>query len=909
MQYRKHISFAIGHGTSVHAETLPNDPTSAVRLETCVVPRYEVPRTEAPNAAEIPALSALCLDMEILATSSGPELATRLSPLVTAYKSWIEEQERRINDPEENLSSFRKTASETLEKCRATLERIRTGIALVSTNEQAMQAFIFMNRAMSFQRIRTLYTEEVRRGGSRSLHDLNIPANRSWRPFQLAFILLNIPALTDLNHPERSDNVKALADLLWFPTGGGKTEAYLGLTAYTLGIRRLQGTVAGRSGMDGVAVIMRYTLRLLTLQQFQRAAALICACEIIRRTDEATWGKTPFRLGLWVGQKSTPNTTKQCDEAVTDMRKNPGNFNSSNGNPRQLTHCPWCGAEITADNLRVETLQKGRARTFTYCSDRRCAFSQKLAPQEGLPVLVVDEEIYRLLPALLIATVDKFAQLPWRGETQMLFGQVNKYCERHGFRSPEIEDSDSHKALPPYSATRSIEHGALRPPDLIIQDELHLISGPLGTLVGLYETVVDALCTWEVNGQRVRPKVIAATATIRQAEDQTKALFRRTLNIFPPQGIDIEDNFFSRQRDPGPEKPGRLYLGICANGRRMKAAEIRVYLAYLAATQALKEKYGYAATDPWMTLVGYFNSMSELGGMRHLVDDDISSRLRKMDRRGLAKRNYLKVSELTSRISSADIPATLSALEQSFTEEKRGIDVLLATNMISVGVDVKRLSLMVIAGQPKTTAEYIQATSRVGRTFPGLVCTIYNWARPRDLSHYEQFEQYHATFYQQVEALSVTPFAPRALDRGLGALLASFVRLSSDRYNKNDAAGRIEDDPAVFEQASTAIIRRAEEVDEAEASLILPDELAKLTQYWIKLARTYPHVGYEKTSGKMKNLLKEPTSGLWEPFTCQYSLRNVEPAVNLILEERPLRELDSELEVDEDENALVEEKQ
>jgi hypothetical protein len=215
---------------------------------------------------------------------------------------------------------------------------------------------------------------------------------------------------------------------------------------------------------------------------------------------------------------------------------------------------------------------------------------------------------------------------------------------------------------------------------------------------------------------------------------------------------------------------------------------------------------------------------------------------------------------------------------------------------------------MVIAGQPKTTAEYIQATSRVGRTFPGLVCTIYNWARPRDLSHYEQFEQYHATFYQQVEALSVTPFAPRALDRGLGALLASFVRLSSDRYNKNDAAGRIEDDPTVFELASAAIIRRAEEVDGIEASLLLPAELAKLTQYWLKLASKYPHVGYENTNGKTKHLLHKPTSGSWEPFTCQNSLRNVEPAVNLILEERPLREADSELEVDEDENASVEEK-
>src|SRR5262249_41609509 len=422
----------------------------------------------------------------------------------------------------------------------------------------------------------------------------------------------------------------------------------------------------------------------------------------------------------------------------------------------------WCGSAIEpGKHLEPKPFPHEAGRTLTFCGDKfgQCLFSRRQAANEGLPVVVVDEEIYRRLPTLLIATVDKFAQMPWKGEVQMLFGQVNGFCERHGFKSPEIEDSTSHPTskfgLP---SARTLEHPPLRPPDLIIQDELHLISGPLGTLVGLYETAIDKLCTWEVSGKPVRPKLIASTATIKNADVQVRSLFLRTVNIFPPPGLDVRDNFFSVQREPTEDEFGRRYLGICAPGRRLKAALIRVYVAYLCSAQALYETYG-KRVDPWMTLVGYFNSMRELGGMRRLVDDDVFSRCRKQDRRGLAKRYFSGdyLAELTSRMRSEDIPQILDRLEAGFDPEltaqpkeafdkkdyknlpKKPLDVLLATNMISVGVDVKRLGLMVVAGQPKATAEYIQATSRVGRAFPGLVCTVFNWARPRDLCHYETF--------------------------------------------------------------------------------------------------------------------------------------------------------------------------
>jgi hypothetical protein len=908
MLYRRRLEFAAGHGVSVHADVVDGQPDRARRVSTVVAPTYEVAQTSTPIDDDIPELSGLVLDMQALADLDPDKLSAALAPLTSAYAIWISAQRERI-DAEPDLDAYRAAAARSLADCEQVLQRIRDGIKLLVADTQAAAAFRFMNRAMAMQRIRTTYTERKRRGADVSLKELDVPENRSWRPFQLAFILLNLPSLTLLDHPERGTQSDAGADLLWFPTGGGKTEAYLGLTAYTLAIRRLQGNVAGRAGEYGVAVLMRYTLRLLTLQQFQRATALICACELIRREalagGDTCWGEEPFRIGLWVGHRMTPNSTDASAEAI---KLEHGHFRRSalgSGSPAQLTNCPWCGESIDPGrHIKVESYSQGRSRTLTYCGDPlgRCPFSERKSPGEGLPIVVVDEEIYRLLPALLIATVDKFAQMPWNGATQMLFGQVTGRCERHGFRSPEIEDSDSHprrQALPP---AKTIYVPLLRPLDLIIQDELHLISGPLGTLVGLYETAIDELATWEVNGKRVRPKVVASTATIRRAEDQVRALFLRQVSIFPPNGLDIEDNFFALQRETGEEYPGRKYFGICAQGKRLKAVLIRVYVAHLAAAQALYEKYGPAA-DTYMTLVGYFSSMRELGGMRRLVDDDVRSRLRNIERRGLAKRNPPFVQELTSRRSSSEIPRVLDQLEIGFDparerlpRSERGkspIDVLLATNMVSVGVDVQRLGLMVVAGQPKTTAEYIQATSRVGRRKPGLVTVVFNWARPRDLSHYERFEHYHATFYRQVEALSVTPFAPRALDRALTALLVSLIRLRGAEFNENGRAGAITRDHPYVRAAIDAITARALEVDvRHEARDFVEAELLDRLDQWLHEAQSAESgriVGYrDKKDGRTVGLLHQPSLEPWDEFTCLNSLRDVEPSIDLILDDGQL---------------------
>ncbi len=900
MLYRDQVEFAVGHGVSVHWDLSAGRVDRAVAVRTQVVPWYDVPVTEAPTAADLPGLADLILDMRQLADLDEKTLAKTLGLLHQEYAAWIDGQRNRVDA--KGLGEHEPSAREALEKCRRTGERLKAGIDKVLTDPMALEAFRFANRAMWLQRVRSLYALERRRGKDAKLEDIDVPRNRSWRPFQLAFVLLSIPSLADPKHADRTEPAGAIADLLWFPTGGGKTEAYLGVAAFAMAIRRLQGSLGGLDHAHGLTVIMRYTLRLLTIQQFQRASTLLCAMEVIRREalakGDKLWGETPFRIGLWVGQRATPNTTADAQQAIQNARGNQWR-QLGTGTPAQLSSCPWCGSEIQPGrDVVVKTSPNYFGRTYSFCSDAlgRCEFTPSKAPDEGLPVVVVDEEIYRLLPSMMIATVDKFAQMPWRGEVQSLFGRVSGFCQRHGFLSPDDQDTGTHASSRGQSRVTRQAHGFIRPPDLIIQDELHLISGPLGTMVGLYETAVDELATWDFDGKRVRPKVIASTATVRKAREQVHGLFQRQLQIFPPHGLDASDNFFARQRAVTKAKPGRRYMGICAPGASRPSVLIRVYVAFLTAAQRLRELYGEAA-DPWLTAVGYFNSLRELGGMRRLAEDDVRTRafrvkFGELERPGLAQRDVRQIQELTSRASSSDIPRILDRMEVTFPamgvkKDPSPIDIVLATNMLSVGVDVQRLGLMVVNGQPKTTAEYIQATSRVGRHRPGFVCTVLNWSRPRDLSHYETFEHYHATFYQHVEALSVTPFAPRAVDRGLTGVMASLLRLQGLDLNANEGAGRLTSSGDVKAKAVTAsLAARAWSVSEAVAVKDRTEQLAKeRIDRWVyeaqKGGRT---LGYKaKRDGDTVGLLKSPGPQPWETFTTPTSMREVEPNVSLIL--------------------------
>lgn len=923
MLYRNEVEFAVGHGTSVHADMAATDPTRATRLTTRNVPLFEVPRTEQPPIDENPLLAGLALDMKTLAEAKDHEFAALLTPMVHAYREWLNGQESRISDPAARLSGHKDAARQALSDARAIADRIEAGIALLGSDPNAAEAFRFANEAMWKQRVQQVAIGERKCAQAEeddhvSLADavraVDIPKNRSWRLFQIAFICLNLPALTTPTHPDRTGE-DALVDLLFFPTGGGKTEAYLRLVAYTLAIRRLQGNLATDEGeldgSEGVAVLMRYTLRVLTSQQFQRASALVCACEYLRRErvkTDARWGETPFRIGLWIGGATTPNRTNESRESIESAKQREG-WTGGNADPLKLTACPWCGNELqTGRDVRVDTKLW---RTITTCSDPQgtCPFTDIRSNGEGIPVITVDEEIYRLLPAFIIATVDKFAQMPWQGPLHLLFGRTYERCTRHGFRSRDLDNESGHKEENSHRATGDLPEAhtktcaRLRPPDLIIQDELHLISGPLGTLVGLYEIAIDRLSSMQIGKQTVRPKVVASTATIRRAGVQGMALFQRRLSVFPPSLLDVDDNFFARQIPPSQDVPGRRYVGVCARGLRLKAAEARLTMSILAAAKYVFDKYG-AAADPYMTLVGYFSSLRELAGMRRLVDDDVRQRLPKADQRGLGRRSgLLSVGELTSRMHSGDIPNVLDRLGMPHVPGERTsphsgpYDIVLATNMISVGVDVPRLGLMLVVGQPKSTAEYIQATSRVGRQIemPGIVFTLYNWTRPRDLSHYERFEYDHATFYRQVEALSVTPFARRAIDRALTALVVSLVRhegahrAGGDLVNPESGA---QSAPVIDPDLRRMLDCIVDRVRAVEPDPAIADEVAKkigeLLDMWAQRQRhaikESAPLSYKGRGGKTVALLEDPLPYEWDRWNAPNSMRETEHTINLLLQ-------------------------
>ncbi|HIV58341.1 MAG TPA: DISARM system helicase DrmA, partial [Candidatus Stackebrandtia faecavium] len=827
---------------------------------------------------------------------------------------------------------------DAVKEAKKVSDQLAEGLEFLLSDAEALRCFRFMNTVMAQQRVHTqvamlrtsrpqLSIDEARA----EVLDSDYP--HSWRVFQLAFVLMQLPSLTDPAAQNRSGNL-AKAQLLFFPTGGGKTEAYLGLAAFTFAIRRRQGTIdtadGQLNGSDGVSVLMRYTLRLLTSQQFQRATALVCAAEVARAAQPDVWGEQPFRIGLWVGSNVTPKTFTDARQQITKVRAD----GYGQLSVLQFERCPWCGTKISAANVFAE---KTTERVHVYCGDDfgDCPFSEGGEIEDGLPVLTVDDEIYRLTPAFLIATVDKFARLAREGEAASLFGYVSRRCPRHGYVHPDTKSCDlttgKHPKDGAFPSTRAHPVSRLRPPDLIIQDELHLISGALGTTVGLFEVAVDVMASWRTAaGKPVRPMVVASTATARNAADQVRALYGRDATIFPPQVIDAGDTFFAKEVPVSAAKPGRRYLGISTTGVRLTTAEIRIAEVLLAAGQELLDQSGIAA-DPYMSLVGYFSATRELAGMARYLSDDVQTALRKGRPWSKLPRRFgvfgsLNVAELTSRVSSTDIGRTLDQMATPFDPEfdstlgrserierrKQGetvarremspFDVVLATSMLQVGVDVTRLGLMLVVGQPKNTAEYIQASSRVGRdgNRPGLVISLGNWARPRDLAHFEQFRHYHETFYSQVEALSVTPFSATSVDRGVDGILVSAARvLSAGRENSGlspeKKAGLIDAESDFVDRLVETLVARiglaAEENETERAS----DRLHNRVDQWLKrrevLREQRLQLVYERgDSGKYGPLLlgaenadSNSASRDEPPFSVANSMREVQPEINLLV--------------------------
>jgi hypothetical protein len=772
-----------------------------------------------------------------------------------------------------------------LARAERAAKRIDEGIVLLD-DPDVLEAFRIANAVMEESGRRRLAIIQ-------GIPPEDVQPAPAWRPFQLAFILMNLKGIVEPSHADRD-----IVDLLFFPTGGGKTEAYLGLAAFTLVLRRLRnpGILSA-----GVSVLMRYTLRLLTLDQLSRAAAVICSLELLREKAPDRLGEWPFEIGLWVGRAATPNYMgKKGDNSPDSARAKTIAFKNDTNKPSPipLEECPWCGTKFGAYSFSLHPNQDMPTDLKIQCTNRDCAFIRG----RHLPIVAVDEPLYRRLPCFVIATVDKFAAMPWTGQVGALFGKVNR-ADRDGFYGP----------CDPGKGGALTSH--LLPPDLIIQDELHLISGPMGTMVGLYETAIDALSTREIEGRHVRPKIVASTATVRRANRQIQSLFARSaVDIFPPPGPDRRDSFFARTHTPE-ESNARLYVGIAAQGKSHKVVLLRTYLALLGAAQ---KQYNAAGgrrnhdnpSDPYMTLVGYFSSLRELGGMRRIVEDEVASRLVGYGKRrrvgeqegSFADRTlYRDVVELTSRVSTDKVADAKRRLAQPFYESTR-VDVALATNMISVGLDITRLGLMVVFGQPKASAEYIQATSRVGRdeNRPGLVLTILNPHRPRDRSHFERFPAFHQTFYRSVEATAVTPFSPRALDRGLAGTAVGLARLGDSALTPPLAAGEVLNEQAQLAMVSSAIVERARAQSQF-TTVAETDALAQTVQLrtgdlvdeWSQIALNYRNEGvlFQYQSGEaggarpllhdfLSPELKELPARFMK-FRANRSMRDVEPGVNL----------------------------
>lgn len=760
--YRHAVEYAVGHGCAAEWEAEEGMQASLIR--TSLMPDYEVIQLSPDWMKPVQAQ-----EMKFLGEASRSNLIPALNEFVQTYDRWVDEMDAAISSLP---TSLKEVGRENILACREAASRMRDGIQLLERDSQVLRAFQLANQAMLTQRARIVW---IRTPEEDRPEEPELSTSHRWRAFQLAFILLCLSSVVDPDNDYRE-----VVDLLWFPTGGGKTEAYLGLTAFSILIRRLRGGGSWQSA--GVTVLMRYTLRLLTIQQFQRAASLIMACEAIRREQVQDLGDAEISLGLWVGGGATPNWLRTAEETLKDLIRGETVFE---GNPYQVRSCPWCGTPLTPREYVIDT------SLSILCPNESCEY------HSGLPLYLVDEDIYAKRPSLIIGTVDKFARLPWLGDTSALFGRIRPYND---------------------------------PPSLIIQDELHLITGPLGTLTGIYETAIDILASKDGNG----PKVIASTATIRRAGAQVDGLFARDLRQFPPPALDARNSYFARQVPPE-EKPGRMFVGVHAPGKSMKTALLRVYALLLQRIH--DHQSDPELRDPYWTLVGYFNSLRELGGAVRLVDDDVRARMQVLAKRlGVEQREIYLSKELTSRVASDEIPEILELMDYT-AEDSGAIDVLLATNMISVGVDVDRLGLMVVNGQPKMTSEYIQATSRVGRKYPGLVVTLYNWTRPRDRSHYERFRGYHSALYSQVEASSVTPFSSRARDRALHAVFITLMRHLTPGLLLDDGAQKFDPDLPEVKVVSQMIKERVERVDPGEVDETMA-QLTKIIDRWRRFARS-----------------------------------------------------------------------
>ncbi len=820
LQYRGRHIYAVGHGAAVN---WPVGRDKVRDLWTDFLPAVEVPQV----TADVAGGANRVLELAYHAAGEHPsEVFSDLDQFVNGYAEWVERQGILAGEVD---SDEHEAAVRIAQRMETALQRMRRGVALLRAEPKAAESFRLANQAM----LKQMHQADIVRRNPRQ------DTAYRWRPFQLAFLLTVMESAIS-----EDDDFRDVVDLIWFPTGGGKTEAYLGLIAFLIVWRRLTKPASG----GGTTVLMRYTLRLLTAQQYLRATRMICALELIRRQTPGLKDGEPITVGMWVGGATSPN---RFDDAVKYVVQ-AGAGKSAALRSLVLESCPWCDAPFKAPENYIATPTE-----FHFCcTNPGCDFGRQ--SQGTIPCNLVDEALYAEPPTLLIATIDKFARLAWDERANAFFGV-----------------------------------GGNLPPELIIQDELHLISGALGSVAGLYEAALDTV----LNMRGVHPKYIASTATIRMAEDQVRRLYGRELAVFPPPGLSCDDSYFAHTV-PTDVRPGRIYVGYLA-----PMLDRQHCMAPLAAALLLSPEVTFAnqqdeadLLEAWWTQVIYHGSLKGVGNSHNAFNIDVRDNLRRFIeefKQTDAKKNpeeskniqpiirsTPRIAQLTSISSAEENAQTFSRLERTRSDPDC-LDAVLATNMVSVGLDVTRLALMIINGQPLTTAEYIQASSRVGRgVVPGLVFANYYRDQARSLSHYENFRPYHDAFYRFVEPTSVTPYTYQARTRALHAALVIAIRHAGALLLSNNQAGQFKPDNEHVKKIIEVLKRRCTHAD-AERAVETAAHIDRLIEQWrTEVDRCNVErrqLNYESRDNNADRLLynhDDQVKGPWPP-TLQ-SMRNVE---------------------------------
>lgn len=765
--------------------------------------------------------------LSTLSDATNEEILAQLNLFVDAYGNWI----NKLKD----ISDGSLIATQNIEKCEEDYIRMKSNIQLLlKGNHLNMKSFRLMNSAMFIQLFHSKKSTQEQTDTDFYINASDhifgdFPA--TWRPFQLAFILLNLDGIIHRSDDKLWNARNELVDLVWFPTGGGKTEAYLGIIALTIIHRRRTEENAG-----GTTAIMRYTLRLLATQQFQRAMRVILALEQIRRWDLYNLGEEPISIGLYVGDDSLPNSaTKLLEEAQKWNTFNDNNERLKSKIP--LDKCPWCGEALEFQNNGTDT----NPQIIFRCSNIDCSF------EDNLPIMLCDEYIYSNPPTLLFGTVDKFASLGHKVSNES--NKINK------------------------DSRRLFGRGLLNnlPPSLIIQDELHLLLGPLGSAVSLFEGAIEQLCTYNKKLKdgteiKVRPKIISSTATTRNTELQIRALYDRDVNIFPKSGIDYDDSFFAfykREKVDGITKyiSKRKYIGILPTGRTQMTTQMRL-IATIFVHRAIFEKENFdklsdkevsSAMDYYHSIIAYFNSLKEVGKTDAQFYTEFTKYTRRLFKRVLRYSDMLECyycydssfnkSELTGRLTGAEVVDQLSTVSQKWDAVNRlphkesansdiwikgstPPDLILATNMISVGLDVNRFNTILMNSMPRNIAEYIQASSRVARDKSGLVITLHNPFRTRDLSHFERFREFHEKLYYYVEPISITPYSKKSIEKYLPLYLATMIRHSYEELADSPSSlnnNLVQSIKSDLGNHFKTLLKRTQDLDDEQKNLLTED--------------------------------------------------------------------------------------